>query len=190
MLLAGLLESFQPLRNPIGFGASDFIELAVAALLVGLALISRPWIEPFARRLAEKPAWCMLILAVLPVSLRLALLPHHPVPTPDVYDEFCHLLAADTLLHFRLANPPHAFSRFFETLFVLQEPTYSSIYPIGQGIELALGRMIFGLPWGGVLLSTAVFCSATGCSALGPRLPGRYSAACWLFSNSGRCARG
>ena len=27
--------------------------------------------------------------------------------------------------------------RFFETNFVLQEPSYSSIYPLGQGIVLA-----------------------------------------------------
>ena len=27
--------------------------------------------------------------------------------------------------------------RFFESVFTLQEPTYSSIYPIGQGLALA-----------------------------------------------------
>lgn len=101
----------------------------------------------------------MAALAVLPVALRLALLPGHPVPSPDVYDEFGHLLVADTLRHFRLANPPHALPRFFETFFVLQSPAYSSIYPIGQGLALALGRAIFGMPWAGVLLSTAAFCA-------------------------------
>ena len=147
------------LQNPIGFGASDFLELALAALLLVLALVSRPWIEPFARKLAPKTGWCMLLLALLPVALRLALLPHHPVPSPDVYDEFGHLLVADTLLHFRLANPPHPLHQFFETFFVLQTPTYASIYPIGQGLTLAIGRAIFGLPWAGVLLSTAAMCA-------------------------------
>lgn len=156
---ADLLRSFLPLRNPIGFGAADFIELALAALLVVLALVSRPFLEPLARKLAPKTAWCMLILALLPVGLRLALLPHHPVPAPDLYDEFGHLLVADTLRHFRLANPPHPLSQFFETFFVLQQPAYSSIYPIGQGLALALGRAIFGLPWAGVLLSTAALCA-------------------------------
>jgi hypothetical protein len=93
------------------------------------------------------------------VALRLLLLSHHPVPTPDVYDEFSHLLEADTLRHFRLANPPHALPQFFETFFVLQEPTYSSIYPVGPGLAMAVGWMIFGLPWAGVLLSVAAFCS-------------------------------
>jgi len=141
------------------FGASDLFELALAALLVAMALLSRPWIEPFARKLAPQTGWCMLLLAFLPVALRLALLPHHPVPSPSVYDEFGHLLVADTLLHFRLANPPHPLHPFFETFFVLQTPAYASIYPIGQGLTLAIGRAIFGLPWAGVLLSTAAMCS-------------------------------
>lgn len=142
----------------LNFGAADWIELMLAASLVSLALL-RPWIEPAFRALAVKTVWCMLLLAILPIALRLALLPHHPVPAPEIYDEFGHLLEADTLRHFRLANPPHALPQFFETLFVLQQPTYSSIYPVGQGAALALGRMLFGLAWAGVLLSTAAFCS-------------------------------
>lgn len=159
MVLLELFRSFLPLRNPIGFGASDFVELGLAALLVVLTLISRPWLEPHGSRFAQKTASCMLLLAALPVALRLALLPNHPVPSPDLYDEFGHLLVADTLLHFRLANPAHPLRQFFETFFVLQAPTYSSIYPIGQGLAMALGRAIFGLPWAGVLLGVAAFCS-------------------------------
>ncbi len=159
MDFAGLVSSFLPLRNPIGFGASDFIELVITTLLVLLAVISRRWMEPYARRVAPKTGWCMLLLAILPVALRIALLPYHPVPSPDIYDEFGHLLVADTLRHFRLANPPHPLHQFFETFFVLQQPTYSSIYPLGQGLSMALGRMLFGIPWAGVLLSTAAFCA-------------------------------
>jgi hypothetical protein len=141
------------------FGPSDLLEITLAALLVALAWVSRPWIQPFARKLAPHTGWCMLLLALLPVALRLALLSHHPMPSPDVYDEFGHLLVADTLLHFRFANPPHPLHQFFETFFVLQSPAYASIYPIGQGLALALGRAVFGLPWAGVLLSTAAMCS-------------------------------
>jgi len=154
-----LFRSFLPLENPIGFGASDYLELLLAVLLILAAIVWRPRIEPHARKLAERTAWCMALLAALPVALRLLLLPHHPVPTPDVYDEFSHLLVADTLRHLRLANPPHQMGQFFETFFVLQQPTYSSIYPIGQGLMLALGWTIFGLPWAGVLLATAAFCA-------------------------------
>jgi hypothetical protein len=153
--------SFQPFENPVGFGASDFLELLLAALLFSLILFSRPWIEPFVTRFSHRTGWCMLLLAVLPVALRLILLPNHPIPSPDVYDEFGHLLVADTLRHLRLANPPHPQSPFFETFFVIQDPTYSSIYPIGQGLALAIGRMLFGTPWAGVLITTAAFCSLT-----------------------------
>src|SRR5579863_1868373 len=159
MLLFQFFRPMEYLRDPIGFGPADYVELAWAALLVWLALVSRPWIEPYARRLAERPGWSMLLLAVLPVALRLLLLPNHPVPSPVLYDEFSHLLVADTVRHFRLANPPHALHQFFETFFVLQDPTYSSIYPVGQGLALALGRMIFGHPWAGVALPMAAFCA-------------------------------
>jgi hypothetical protein len=49
--------------------------------------------------------------------------------------------------------------RFFETFFVLQQPTYSSIYPLGQALVLALGRIVSGLPWTGVLLLSGALCS-------------------------------
>jgi hypothetical protein len=149
-----LFRSFLPLHNPIGFGASDFIELELAALLV-LLIAAHAGLAGWAGRLAVHTRWCMLALAVLPIVLRLAMLAHSPVPTPNGSDEFSHLLVADTLRHFRLANPPHPLHRFFETTFVLQEPTYSSIFPIGQGIALALGRAILGYQWAGVLLSVA-----------------------------------
>ncbi|HKW96265.1 MAG TPA: hypothetical protein VJN43_00960 [Bryobacteraceae bacterium] len=158
MFLFHLFRSFLPARNPIGFGASDFIEFAFGALLALLALAGRPWIERYGRKLAERTAWCMLALAMAPVALRLLLLPNHPVPTPTVSDEFSHLLVADTLLHFRLANPSHPLHEFFETYFVLQQPTYSSIYSLGQGMVLAIGRLMFGHPWAGVALAVACMC--------------------------------
>jgi hypothetical protein len=158
-MLTSLLKALLPNPNPIGFGPADAIELMLAAMLLLAALWGRTWLVPHFRKLAERPGWCMLLLAALPVALRLLLLSQHPVPAPDVYDEFSHLLQADTLRHFRLANPAHALPQFFETFFVLQDPTYSSIYPVGPGLAMAIGWMIFGLPWAGVLLSVAAFCS-------------------------------
>ena len=152
-----MFSTFDPVKNPIGFGASDFIEFMIAVLLVALAIAWRPVIEPYGRRLSFNTRWSIVALVILPVGLRLVLIGHHPVPTPDIYDEFGHLFVADTLRHFRLANPAHAMHRFFETFFILQEPTYSSIYPIGQGLVLAIGRVISGHPWAGVLLSTSAF---------------------------------
>jgi hypothetical protein len=157
--LTEFLHSLGPLENPVGFGASDFVEIAFGLALVLLALWWRPFLSPCLSPLARRTGWSMLLLAALPVALRLLLLPHHPAPSPDVYDEFGHLLVADTLRHWRLANPAHPLQQFFETFFVLQQPTYSSIYPIGQGFALAAGRAIFGHPWAGVMVSTAAFCS-------------------------------
>ena len=153
------LRFFLPLRNPVGFGAADFIELVLAVLLVVMALASRPLVEPYARKLAQHTGWSMLLLAVLPIALRIALLPQYPIPSPKVTDDFSYVLLADTLRHFRFANPTHPLHQFFETFFVLQEPTYSSIFPLGQGIVLAIGWTIFGHPWAGVAISIGAFCA-------------------------------
>src|SRR5271170_102503 len=96
----------------------DLVEALLLLVFVFAALVWRPYLESRAIRLAEKPVWCFALIAVLPVVLRLALLPHHPVPTPDIYDEFGHLFVADTVRHFRLANRAHPMHQFFETFFI------------------------------------------------------------------------
>ena len=158
--MVDLFRSFQPFENPLGFGAVDYLEIAFAVLLLSFTLL-QPFLSRGLASIARRPLWSMAGLAVLPVVLRLALLGHHPVPAPNIYDEFGHLFVADTLSHLRLANPMHPMHRFFETFFILQQPTYSSIYPLGQGLMLAIGSAIFRLPWAGVLLSTALLCALT-----------------------------
>ena len=146
--------------QPFGLTSTDAIELLLAVVLAVMAFVWQPWLGPLAIRLAANTRLCIVVIAALPLILRLALLAAHPVPIPANYDEFSHLLVADTLLHGRLANPAHPMARFFETFFVLQEPTYSSIYPVGLGFSLAVGKLLFGLPWAGVLLTTGTFCGA------------------------------
>src|ERR1700685_2986354 len=124
---------FLPSQNPFGFGASDFIALGLAVLFAGVFLW-RQRIEKAARKLAARAIVSMVLAGAAPVILRLALLGQHPVPTPRVADDFSYLLLADTLAHFRLANPMHPMRRFFEGVFILQEPSYSSIFPLGQGL--------------------------------------------------------
>lgn len=136
----------------------DAVELIVAAILL-VGFLVWPAASQYLQSCAKRTALCMLLLALLPVALRLALLPRAPVPIPSTADDTSYLLLADTLAHFRLANPPHPFARFFETNFVLQEPTYSSIFPLGQGIALGIGQIVFRHPWTGVLLSEAIFCA-------------------------------
>ena len=144
--------------SPLGFGLSDWIQLAAAALLVALLLATSSLRAPVLR-FAQRTGWCMLLLFALPIALRLALLVHSPAPVPSGADDFSYILLADTLRHFRLANPPHVLPQFFEQIFVLQQPTYSSMYPLGQGLFLAVGWMLFGQPWAGVLLSAGALCA-------------------------------
>lgn len=144
--------------SAIGFGLGDWIELVAVALLVALFLANAK-VKPWTCRLAQRTGWSMLLLGVLPIALRLALLSRSPAPVPSGADDFSYILLADTLRHFRLANPPHALPEFFEQIFVLQRPTYSSMYPLGQGIVLAAGWILLGSPWAGVLLSIGALCS-------------------------------
>ena len=158
MYLFHIFRSFLPLHNPIGFGGADFVEIALAGLLAGLVL-AHARIEPLARKLAVRTGWCMLFLFAMAIGLRLALLPVAPVPAPRGADDFSYLLLSDTLAHFRLANSTHPLHEFFEWNFVLQQPAYSSIYPIGPALALAFGQIVFHSPWAGVLVSTGLFCA-------------------------------
>jgi len=153
--------SFIPSENPLGFGASDCLELLLTITLAASLIAFRSPLRRQVTRFAARTGWCMAALAILTAVLRLVLLPNHPVPAPAIYDEFSHLLVADTLRHFRFANPAHVLPQFFETFFVLQQPTYSSIYPIGQGLCLALGSLIFGTPWAGVVFSVSALCACS-----------------------------
>jgi len=150
-----------PPNSPVGFAPADWVLLLLTAIFLLGAFVWRPAVQRVFHLLAERKRACLLVFFIAPILLRLLLLPNHPVPVPDIYDEFSHLLLADTLLHGRLANPPHPLHQFFETFFVLQQPTYSSIYPCGLGLVLAFGRLVSGIPWTGMLLVSGALCA--GC---------------------------
>ena len=96
----------------------------------------------------------------------------------NAYDEFSYLLAGDTFAKGRLTNPTHPMWRHFETLSVLHEPTYQSMYPPGQGLFLAGGRLLTGHPIVGVWISMALAAAAT-CYLLRAWFPPR-----WAFSGA------
>ena len=144
---------------------------AVAAewVLVGIALALVAYAPLYAARglrnvfvaFAARRRAAVLFCGILPVLLRLALLPWIPPPEPSIHDEFSHLLLADTLAHGRLSNPTHPMWRHFETIHVIQKPTYSSMYPPAQDSFLAVGEVVFHSPWAGVLIGVGLMCALT-----------------------------
>jgi hypothetical protein len=58
----------------------------------------------------------------------------------------------------RLANPTPPLWIHFQTFHILGTPTYTSIFPIGQGLLLAAGKLFFGNYWFGVCLSVGLMC--------------------------------
>ena len=138
----------------------ELLELLVGVLAAfGAVLLWRAPMD-WLRRAARRRTLWVLAFALLGPCIRLALLPLAPVPFPVVHDEFVHLLAAGTLLHGRLANPPLPLSDFFETIYVTQRPTYSATYPPGLAAFLAAGWRMTGHPWAGVWLAMVLCCGA------------------------------
>jgi len=131
------------------------------------------WAAGFFGRIAGHKALCCLSLGAFVLALRAALLPIWPIPQPTIYDEFCYGLQADTFAHGRLTNPTHPLWPFFESIYVLQRPSYTAKYQPAQGFVMALGQKITGHAWFGVWLSCGVLAALVCWAAQGwlPPLP-------------------
>ncbi len=125
-------------------------------------------------RLARRRGLAAASVGLSVILLRLAILPLCPIPLPFVPDDFSFLLAADTFVHGRLTNPTPAMWTHFESIHITMQPTYQSMYFPGQGLVIAASRVLFGNPWVGLLIVSAMMCAAI-CWMLQAWLPANWA---------------
>ena len=125
------------------------------------------WMDRFPVRTAAA-----LFLVALGASVVVGLV--NGIPVPSAHDEFAYLLASETFASGRVTNPTHPFWHFFETFHVIHEPSYVSKYPPGQGLALALGEWMTGLPIAGAWLTAGFLAAATYWMARA-WIPGRWA---------------
>ena len=149
------MEAFFDLIAPAVNALVDFVGRFWPSLLLmaGAFLLARsgrraPRISAPSPRIAYAIVFALsLVTGILTFAFR-------GEPMHDYADDFGYLLTADTFLHGRLTNPPLPLSAHFDSLYALQRPTYAAVYLPGNGLVLALGRLLSGRDIVGMQIAT------------------------------------
>src|SRR5438132_10765963 len=162
------MEAFFDLIAPVANDLVGFVERFWPSLLLiaGALLVARSG-RRAPRLLPPPPRAAYAIVFALSVATCMLTFAFRGEPALDFADDFGYLLTADTFLHGRLTNPPHPLARHFESLYALQQPTYAAMYLPGNGLLLALGRVvagraIVGMQIAAVLAALAIFWALRG----------------------------
>jgi len=125
-------------------------------------LLGERWFRAVERsfaKLARRRKLAVACTGLAALAARAVLLPVLPAHAPVITDEFSYLLAADTFNSGRLTNPTHPMWVHFESMHILQHPSYASMYHLAQGMILAAGKWMGGDEWLGVYFSVALMCA-------------------------------
>jgi hypothetical protein len=139
--------------------------LTLIALAVALCWprLARSWFSRIERAFglfAKRKITAVVTVGCAMLLVRLVLLPWFPAPLPASTDDFSFLLAADTFAHGHLTNPTPVMWTHLESVHITMQPTYMSMYFPGPGLVMAAGKVLFGHPWAGILIASALMCAA------------------------------